>query len=297
LNFVHKQMPNENEITALVDLLEDPDELIFDQIKHKLIEIGPNVIPHLENAWEKKNFGLLFQNRVESLIHDIQYKDLLQTISKWTRSPIELIDGVLLINKYQYPTLKRKEIEDLFQLIANDVRSQISEHMTGIEKVMAINHILFEVYQFKGDNKNYHHPKNSYLNEVLKSKKGNPLLLSIIYLEIAKRINLPIKGINLPNHFVIGFLDEEYKKPIMPDDSDSYGILFYINPFSKGVILHQDEIADFLRDLNLAQKPKYFKPCNNVAIVKRILTNLIYNYSKMNKPDKVDELKKIISLF
>ena len=93
-------MPNENEITALVELLEDPDEIIFDQIKHKLIEIGPNVIPHLENAWENKSFGLLFQNRVESLIHDIQYRDLLQTISKWTRSPIDFIDGVLLINKY-----------------------------------------------------------------------------------------------------------------------------------------------------------------------------------------------------
>ena len=147
-------MTSKNEITALVDLLEDPDELIFDQIKHKLIEIGPNAIPHLENAWENKDFGLLFQSRIESLIHDIQYKDLVQTISKWIRSPKELIDGVLLISKYQYPTLNRKEIEDQFNTITNDVKTQISEHMTGIEKIMTINHILFDIYKFKGDKEN-----------------------------------------------------------------------------------------------------------------------------------------------
>ena len=290
-------MVSKNEITALVDLLEDPDEIIFDQIKHKLIEIGPNAIPHLENAWENKNFGLLFQNRIESLIHDIQYKDLIQTISKWLKSPDELLDGVLLINKYQYPSLNRNKIEEQINVLTNDIRCQMSEHMTGIEKIMTINHILFEVHKFKGDKENYHHPNNSYLNKVLNNKKGNPLLLSIIYLEIAKRINLPIKGINLPNHFIIGYLDEEYKKPHSFDEKDTFGILFYINPFSKGIILHHDEIADFLRDLNLEQKPKYFKPCSNKAIVKRMLTNLIYTYTKSNKTEKVNELKEMIRLF
>ena len=179
-------MSSQNEITALVDLIEDPDEIIFDQVKDKLFKLGPNVIPHLENAWENKSFGLLFQNRVEILIHEIQFKDLIQTVSKWTKTPDKLLDGVLLINKFQYPTLERKEIENQFNLITNDIRSQISEHMTGIEKIMTINHILYDIYGFKGDKVNYHHPKNSFLNQVINNKKGNPLLLSIIYLEIAK---------------------------------------------------------------------------------------------------------------
>ena len=240
---------------------------------------------------------MLFQNRVESLIHDIQFRDLQQTISKWTRNSDELIDGVLLINKFQYPSLDRNKIDDQFKLITNDIRSQLSEHMTGLEKIMTINHILYDVYGFKGDKANYHHPKNSYLNEVIKNKKGNPLLLSIIYLEIAKRLNLPIKGINLPNHFIVGFLDDEYQKSLLDEEKDTHGILFYINPYSKGVILHQDEIADFLRELNLEELPKYFKPCSNIAIAKRIVTNLIYTYTKMNKHEKVAELKKINSFF
>ena len=73
-------MNRPTEISALVHLIDDPDELIFFQVKDKLIEMGAGVIPHLEKAWATENFGDLFQFRLESIIHEIQLKDVLRII-------------------------------------------------------------------------------------------------------------------------------------------------------------------------------------------------------------------------
>ena len=122
-------------------------------------------------------------------------------------------------------------------------------------------------------------------------------MLSILYLEISKRLGIPIKGINLPNHFIVGYLDMDYNKPEYSIDKDNYGVLFYINPFSKGLILQHNEIDEFLLDLDLEQDPKYYSPCDNLAIIKRNITNLIYSYSKVKEKNKIADLKQFLLSF
>ena len=290
-------MGKPSEVNALVHLIDDPDELIFFQVKNKLIEMGSDVIPYLEKAWAKENFGDLFQYRLESIIHDIQLKDVFRQLGNWIQNPENLLEGVLIVNKYKYPNINISSIENLISQLVRDIKSQINDGLTVLEKIQIINKIVFDVYGFRGDKTNYHDPENSYFNAVITKKKGNPLMLSILYLEIAKRIKIPISGINLPNHFLVGFLEEDYQQNSYLYNRDSYGILFYINPFSKGTILYQDEIDDFLFELKLKQHSKYYSPCNNISIIRRILTNLIYSYTKLNKKKNVAELKKIIQLF
>ena len=290
-------MSNPSEINALVNLIDDPDEIIFFQVKDKLIELGSDVIPVLEKAWNKESLGDLFQNRLETIIHDIQLKDVFKQLGKWILNPENLIEGVLIVNKYKYPNINLLSIENLISQLVRDIKSQLNDTLTILEKIQVINKILFDIYGFKGDKTNYHDPENSYFNAVLTKKKGNPLMLSILYIEIAKRIQIPIYGINLPNHFLVGYLEADYQKNNYLYNRDSYGILFYINPFSKGIILYQDEIDDFLFELKLKQHSKYYSPCNNISIVRRILTNLIYSYTKLNERKNVAELKKIIQLF
>jgi regulator of sirC expression with transglutaminase-like and TPR domain len=290
-------MKNPSEINALVQLIDDPDELIFVQVKDKLLEMGSAVVPHLEKAWVKNNFGELFQFRLETIIHDIQLKDVFQKLGNWILKPENLLEGVLIVNKYKYPNINLLYIENLITQLVSDIKSQINDNQTALEKIQVINKILFDIYGFRGDKTNYHDPENSYFNAVLTKKKGNPLMLSILYIEIAKRMQIPIYGINLPNHFLVGFLEEDYQQNNYLYNRDSHGILFYINPFSKGTILYQDEIDDFLVELKLEQHPKYYSPCNNISIIRRILTNLIYSYTKLNEKKNVAELKKIIQLF
>ncbi len=287
--------PN-NEINALVHLIEDPDPDIFLQIKEKILDYGVDIVPHLESAWEKNEFGEKYQKRLENLIHELQFKDICNSLKGWLISEEKnLLDGVFLINRYQYPDLQRSRIEAQIELIKRDALFEIEEKQTGFEKVQILNHLIFDIHQFSGNKKDYYAPRNSLLNEVLDNKKGNALMLSVIYLEVARRLNIPIEGINLPNHFVLGYKDvngisKEFK------DNDQTGILFYINTFSRGAILHKKEIDEFLNKINIPAQPRFYVPCSNVDIVKRVLTNLLYSYSQMEQANKIQEIQILLKI-
>ena len=167
----------------------------------------------------------------------------------------------------------------------------MNDDLTAIEKVKVLNHILFEVHQFSGNITNYHAPQNSFINNVLESKKGNPLMLSVLYMLICKELNIPIYGINLPQHFVLAYLNDYANLIDVNNKTLSNNILFYINPFSKGLIFNQKDIDQFLKQLNLEAEAKYYIPCSNIEIVKRSLNNLIFSYEKLGYLEKVDELK------
>ena len=280
-----------NEVIALITLLDDPDEVIYSQVKDRFVILGPPAIPHLETAWEN-SFDAIMQKRIEIIIHTIQFEILQKALKKWAIEEQEdLLKGILILSRYQYPDLNETKIRKDLGQIKQDVWLELNDDLTAIEKVKVLNHILFEVHQFSGNITNYHAPQNSFINNVLESKKGNPLMLSVLYMLICKELNIPIYGINLPQHFVLAYLNDNANLIDVNNKTLSNNILFYINPFSKGLIFNQKDIDQFLKQLNLEPEAKYYIPCSNIEIVKRSLNNLIFSYEKLGYLEKVDELK------
>ncbi|MBL4703403.1 MAG: transglutaminase family protein [Flavobacteriales bacterium] len=287
-------MSNQKEIKALIDLIDDPDEIIFSQIKERIVSIGGEVIPFLEEAWENQSFGLLYQSRIENIIHQIQFDSVFHNLQAWAKSGGEdLLEGTLIINKYQYPDLDTKDIRDKIGQIRQDIWIELTPNLTAFEEIRVFNYILFDVHGFTGNKKNYHAPQNSYLSTVLESKKGNPLSLAILYCILAQQLDIPVYGVNLPSHFVLAYQDKNNIMDFVEPGSDNNGVLFYVNPFSRGTIFNRTEIEQFLDQLKLDQTANFFEPCSNIAIVKRILSNLIYSYEKLGYADKVGELKEL----
>ena len=281
------------EVIALITLLDDPDEVIYSQVKERFVILGPPAIPHLETAWEN-SFDAIMQKRIEIIIHTIQFEILQKALKKWAIEEQEdLLKGILILSRYQYPDLNETKIRKDLDQIKQDVWLELNDDLTAIEKVKVLNHILFEVHQFSGNITNYHAPQNSFINNVLESKKGNPLMLSVLYMLICKELNIPIYGINLPQHFVLAYLNDYANLIDVNNKTLSNNILFYINPFSKGLIFNQKDIDQFLKQLNLEAEAKYYIPCSNVEIVKRSLNNLIFSYEKLGYLEKVDELKAL----
>jgi len=279
------------EVIALITLLDDPDEVIYSQVKDRFVILGPPAIPHLETAWEN-SFDAIMQKRIEIIIHTIQFEILQKALKKWAIEEQEdLLKGILILSRYQYPDLNETKIRKDLGQIKQDVWLELNDDLTAIEKVKVLNHILFEVHQFSGNITNYHAPQNSFINNVLESKKGNPLMLSVLYMLICKELNIPIYGINLPQHFVLAYLNDNANLIDVNNKTLSNNILFYINPFSKGLIFNQKDIDQFLKQLNLEAEAKYYIPCSNIEIVKRSLNNLIFSYEKLGYLEKVDELK------
>lgn len=287
-------MLNEKEFLALVSLLDDSDQEVYHHVRNKLLSVGEKAIPMLEEAWES-SFNHLLQQRIEELIHNIQFESLCSKLKEWEQSKDkDLLKGTLLIARYQYPDLHEEPVRKIVDKIKKDVWIEINSEQTALEKTKIINHVLFDIYNFSSNKANFHAPPNNYINQVFETKKGNPLTLCIVYIIIAQSLGIPVYGVNLPEHFILAYTDAENHmnegKPIDPKDQK---VLFYINPFSKGSIFSKREIDSFLNQLGLEKKPHFYCPCNNIDILVRMLNNLMFSYKNIGYDYKVKELMKL----
>ncbi len=288
-----KNEMNLKEVIALITLLDDPDDGIYSEVKNRFIILGPPAIPHLETAWEN-SFDALMQKRIEGIIHTIQFKALQNALKYWAENEQDdLFKGCSIIARYQYPDLDENKLRKQLHQIKQDVWLELHDDLTAIEKVKIINHIMFEVHQFGGNITNYHAPQNSFINVVLETKKGNPVMLSVIYALVCKELGIPVYGVNLPQHFVLAYVNDFANLFDPSHKTLSDNILFYVNPFSKGLIFNQGDVDAFIKQLNVEPDIKYYLPCSNLDIIKRILNNLIFSFDKMGYAEKVQELKDL----
>ncbi len=279
-------MKNLTEINALVKLLDDPDQEVFQHVQNKLLTYGNKVITHLESAWEH-SLDTVLQQRIENLIHIIQFNKIKEDLNFWYQSgSFDLLKGILIINRYHFPDLDEQAIINQIEDIKREIWMGMQYQMNSIEKVKLINHVLYNVYGFRGNTKNHHDPQNSYLSQVLESKKGNQLSLAIIYATLAQKLDIPIYGINLPQHFILGYIDES-------NWEREFGVLFYINAFTKGAIFGKHDVDQFLRQINLEPQPGFYTPCSNTEIIRRVLRNLISAYENLGVTEKIEELKQL----
>ncbi len=284
---------DENKIKAMISLLDDPDTDVHQLIRGELISLGSDIVPYLEDAWSQA-FDPVMQRRIELIVHKIQFESLKHELTSWNNAGgQDLLTGSIIVSRYQYPDLDEEKIRSALNKIKKEIWIENNEKMRPAQKVYIINKVLFENYGFSGNTTNFHAPQNSFINIVLESKKGNPLLLGIIYSHIARQLDIPIFGVNLPEHFVLAYQDvrgdmiEEYTYP-------EAGILFYINPFSRGTIFMKSDVDQFLKKLNLKPLPLFYEPCTNIDMIKRLLRNLVISYTKAGQPENVAEIEELI---
>jgi regulator of sirC expression with transglutaminase-like and TPR domain len=120
------------------------------------------------------------------------------------------------------------------------------------------------------------------LSNVLDTKKGNPISLCAVYMLVAKKLGLPIYGVNLPNLFVL-----TYK---------SADVTFYINAFNKGLVFSRQDVANYLEHLKVEPKEEYFEPCSHMDIILRSLRNLGNAFEKLGEVSKVEEVRQMIAI-
>jgi regulator of sirC expression with transglutaminase-like and TPR domain len=283
-------MLNDKEISSLIHLLDDPDEGIYLHVEEKLRTLGVSIIAPLEAAWEK-SFDPLLQSRIENLIHKIQFERIVHELDLWRLGGgFDLLQGLIIINKYQYPDLDEEAIIRMMDEIKRDAWLEMMYNMNAVEKVRLLNNVFYNVHGFKGNTKNYHDPQNSFVGKVLETRKGNPILLAAIYAIVAQRLDIPIYGVNLPRHFILAYIDEHIK-------DENGGVLFYINAFNRGQIFGRHDVLSFLKQLNLPNDRQFFLPCDNFAIISRVLRNLQSSYSQAGTMEKASEIERLLAIF
>jgi regulator of sirC expression with transglutaminase-like and TPR domain len=271
---------NQREIKALISLLDDEDHEVSQHVEGKILSLGGNVIPFLETEWEE-SFNPIVQRKIEELIHELQLSIMIERLQSWKNGGgLDLLEGMWIISTYHYPDLSMEKLKTTIEQLYYDIWIQFQEEMNAVDQIKRINSIFFGVMNFAANTKNFHSPSNSMINVVLESRRGNPITLCVIYLLVARKLGLPVYGVNLPNLFVLTYKSDKTQ--------------FYINVFNRGIIFSKTDIDHYIAQLNIKSKEIFYQPCTNLEIVQRVLRNLILSYEKTSEQDKIKEIEKIL---
>jgi regulator of sirC expression with transglutaminase-like and TPR domain len=281
-------------LDAMISLLDDPDAEAFRHVHDQIAALGTIAVSSLEAAWEN-SFNPVMQKRIEELVHKIQVDHLLKEFSEWVEEGgQDLLKGYILITRYQYPELDIDKILNKLQHLVRDAWLELNNNLTALEQVRVLNHIMFMVYKFKDASSDQPTPENYYINIVLESRQGTPLSIGMIYLIAAMRLNMPISGVDLPRYFVLAYTNRAIGEPV--SGMDSLEVLFYVNPYARGVVFTRKELGEYLKHIGMEPESRFYMPATNVAIIRRLVMELQESYRSSGKNDKAGELDAFLDL-
>ncbi len=180
-----------------------------------------------------------------------------------SREPVPLARGALLIAKEHYPGLDVDAYLERLATLAREADPIIRLGSDTVERVQLLSHFLFDQKGFEGNREQFGDPRNSFLNDVIDRRLGIPITLSVIYLEIGRRLGLNLYGVSFPTHFLVKCVDERGE--------------LIIDPFHRGSILGLDEIRARLMQIYnqpIEVQPAMLKPVGARHILARMLRNL-----------------------
>ena len=286
-------MKENSEISALLQLIEDPDAEVYQSVSDKIATIGKAIIPNLENLWEATQNEEV-QERIEMLIHQLHYKDLFVDMESWKENPSELLEGALLAANYHYPDADGDVVRKQIEKMRRNVWLELSYYLTPMEQVNILNSIFFSYYKQKGTELNYKEPGEFLINQSLEAKKGNALSNGIIYLILCEKLDIPVKALAIPRQFILGFIDLSYDA-LNPKGHASQKVKFYIDGLSGQMYSHKD-IEGYFKRMNVPPVNSYFKPLTNVQVIKFLLEEYAKCFDNDRDRYKLNELISLANI-
>ncbi len=188
--------------------------------------------------------------------------------------PIDLGRAALWIAQEAYPDLDVEEYLAALDEMAAEVQERLPPERYPLRVIQILNHYLFADLGFCGNSENYYDPRNSFLNEVIDRRTGIPITLSLLYLELAKRIDFPMAGVGMPGHFLV--------RPLIA------GAEIFVDPFHQGEILFPEDCQELLSQIygpGIPCPDHYLHPTPPRLILARLLNNLKQIYLIRAQPE------------
>jgi regulator of sirC expression with transglutaminase-like and TPR domain len=285
----------DREINALLQLLDDSDTEVLVTVEQRLLTYGQAVIPTLENFWEQSVNDEL-QDRIEMIIHRIHFKNLQQEFANWVNGESDLLYGTFLVAKYQYPELQSIQTIQEIERIRRNIWLEMNSYLTPLEQIKIAESILFGFYKMRGGELAYNQPNDYMIHKVVESKKGNALTNGILYLILAEQLDLPVRALQIPRQFVLGWFSHQVL--FENDFSETHPaekIKFYIDPNSGAGFQHKD-IELYLKRIGVTSTSSFFKPQSNRQIIKLLLEQFSLCFDNEDHGYKKKELEQLAAL-
>ena len=190
---------------------------------------------------------------------------------------ISLAEAALLIAGDGYPDLNVAAYLSRIEGLAHRLRLRIAENESIPERISALNQFLFGDLGFAPNSADYYDPRNSFLNEVLERRTGIPITLCVIYMELGRKIGLPLQGVSFPGHFLVSCA--------VPEGA------VVLDPYSGGISLGLADLQKRLREVrggevSRAIVAELLVAASNKEIIVRLLRNLKAIYLRGHNPDR-----------
>jgi regulator of sirC expression with transglutaminase-like and TPR domain len=207
------------------------------------------------------------------LTHD-PYKEFRQAVDRG-EAKIDLGRAALTMAAADYPDLDIDVYLARIDQLAADAQARLGVGADVYRTITVLNDVLFRQHGFRGNRENYFDPRNSFLNEVLDRRTGIPISLSVLYMEVAQKVALPLQGVGFPGHFLVKYtgVNEE----------------IVIDPFNQGEIRSRQHLQTMLHLLyrsKISFDPKFLAAVTKKQILRRMLNNLELIYLRENELTK-----------
>ena len=286
----------ENDLKALVSLLEGEEGGQHDTLRRHLIEVGPSAIPFLEERCASAEPQA--RRRLEDVLREIRFGELRSQFKKLAASNEPSLEtGAFLLARFGYPYMDeqryRRWLDDTAaaarnasaaRAVSDGENSDLALGSGGDPRPLLrrLNTRLFDELRFCGNTQRYYDPDNSFLNRVIEARTGIPISLSVLYILLGRRLGLPVAGAGLPGHFMV--LVEWERHP------------FFVDPFHEGRALTAGQCREFLLSLGYPFNERYLVPCSTREILARMMHNLISIYHKSGRPEEARRLTELVDL-
>jgi regulator of sirC expression with transglutaminase-like and TPR domain len=287
-------MSKQTEINALISLLDDQDPEVFESVSNRIISYGALVIPELEHAWGD-TMSPEVHNRIEELIHIIQFKSLKAELGEWLEDDLgTLLDGALTVAQYIYPELDKEDVYQKLDKIRQKIWLELNNSYTPLENINIFNQVFYGILGFHGSNSENNEVHDFCINSVIDTKRGNSISLGVVYIILAQQLELPVYGVNLYRHFILAY----QKNYVFDFDNDNAGeTIFYMNPINKGVPFQRREIKDYLKSMHVEEKLSFYNPATPREIIKELLFYMKFYYTAKQQTVKASEISILKNLF
>jgi regulator of sirC expression with transglutaminase-like and TPR domain len=287
-------MEENKEISALFHLIDDPDEEVFGAVSNRIIDYGKGIIPNLEHLWENTVSGET-QERIELLIHRLHYRDLTEEFSEWNKNTHQdLLNGALLVAKFQYPELTASQVFGEVERLRRNIWLELNSYLTPLEQINVLTSILFNYFNLRGGEVNYQLADEFLIHKQLETKRGNAIANGILYLILSELLDVPVRAINIPRQFVLGYFKTEYDFE-RHTENPLYKTEFYIDPLSGHVFTHKD-VDNYFKRINVPPVASYFKPLSNRRIIQTLLEEFAKCFDNEKNRYKQEELKALAEM-
>lgn len=274
-------MENENKLSSLFLLIDDPDLEVYSIVESKILELGFDI---LEDLSEFKNDSELFRIRYDELRSKLIHTEILKKFRNYISKGenLDLEEGVFILSQIVDPFIKPEVYKNVLNEYAKELKEILASDNLTTDILEKISKYLFQTRNYKSNNKNYHDLSNHIISKVIETKFGIPLSLSFIYMFVAQRLNIPLKGIGLPGHFIVSL--EVFNESI------------YIDPYSAGKLLTYKDCKNLVERAGFKFYDDYLKPVSVKQMLERMIRNMISSYEKMQDTTEAEFLLQYIDI-